>query len=99
MRIAILCLLLLAGCERASEELQRGPVGSASYIAPRFVEVEIIQYNPFESIKLSSGTMYRKEHCVVQSEEGKRYTVLGKVGEVGDKFQMDVSLRKPIGSE
>ena len=97
--IAIITALLFVGCSEITEETRRnGRPGDSGYIAPHFVEVEIVKVVPFHQENVGSMYMYTKDHVIVQSEDRKRYEVLGHVGEVGDKFMLDISLLKPIGS-
>ena len=97
IRKILLCavvLFSLCGCE----ELKRnGRPGDPGYIAPKYLTVTVIDFEP-EFIGNAGGrAVTRNAYSVVEDEHGKRYRVGGKVGPVGDTFKMDVSLLDEIG--
>jgi hypothetical protein len=91
------CLLLLAafGCE---EIRRNGRPGDSGYIAPDYVKVKVIEFEPELIKETNQGSFTRQAYSVVEDEDGKRYRIHGKVGPVGDTFRMDVSLMEEIGS-
>jgi len=91
------CLLLLAafGCE---EIRRNGRPGDTGYIAPEYVKVKVIEFEPELIKETSRGPVIRQSYSVLEDEDGKRYRAMGKVGPVGDTFRMDVSLMEEIGS-
>ncbi len=90
----IVLFVVLCGCE---EIRRNGRPGDAGYIAPRNVSVTVIEFEPEFIGEVGGRTAIRQAYSVVEAEDGKRYRVIGKVGPVGDKFTMDVSLMSEIG--
>lgn len=90
----IILLLLFCGCD----ELRRnGKPGDAGYIAPRHVEVTVIEFEPGFVKEVAGRTATLQAYSVVESADEKRYRIPGRVGPVGDSFKLDVSLLKEIG--
>lgn len=97
MQAALLCIGLLA-CLLGCEQVRRGgSPGDKWYIAPRNVSVTIVDAEPGYAKEVGGQTVVLQPYSVVEAEDGKRYRVSGKVGQVGDTFTMDVSLMKEIG--
>jgi hypothetical protein len=90
----VLLISLCCGCE----EIRRGKPGEPGYIAPRYVQVKVIEFEPELVKEVGGRTVMRQSYSVVEDEDGKRYRFIGKIGPVGDTFKMDVSLMKEIGS-
>lgn len=90
----VVLFLVLSGCE---DIRRNGKPGDPGYIAPRYVQVKVIEFEPELVLETDQGTVIKQPYSVVEDEEGKRYRVLGKVGPVGDTFKMDVSLMNEIG--
>lgn len=97
-RFAAICLLaLLAGCD--SEAIRRnGRPGDAGYIAPDYRPVKMIAFEPELIEEVGGRVAKRQAYSVVEDDRGRRYRVIGRAGEVGDEFQMDVSLLTEFGS-
>ena len=55
------------------------------YLCSRFNESKVTKIN-------KRMTAYEKPHAIVEDDRGRRYRVLGNIGEPGDQFEMDVSL-------
>lgn len=92
--LMLVACVALIGCTQAEmDELKRGRPGSKNYVAPEYVQVTIIRFNEGYVTKVNDRmSMVEKPHTVVEDDRGRRYRVKGNVGEVGDQFQMDVSL-------
>lgn len=98
MRILPLVVFLCA-CVCGCEEIRRnGRPGDIGYIAPDYVKVKVIEFEPELVKETNEGPVIRQAYSVVEDEDGKRYRIRGKVGPVGDTFKMDVSLMEEIGS-
>lgn len=91
----IVAIVLLCGCE---DMRRNGRPGDAGYIAPKYLQVKVIEFEPELIQKVGWNTAIRQAYSVVEDEEGKRYRIIGKVGPVGSTFKMDVSLLQEIGS-
>jgi hypothetical protein len=91
--IALVCVFALAGC---TEQLRRGEPGSPNYIAPDYRACKVVAFEPELFRKAGGRTGVRQAYSVIQDDRGRRYRKLGRVGEVGDEFQMDVSLSEEI---
>lgn len=91
------CLLLLAvfGCE---EIRRNGRPGDTGYIAPEYMKVKVIEFEPELIQETSKGPLTRQAYSVLEDEKGRRYRVVGRVGPIGDTFSVDVSLMEEIGS-
>jgi hypothetical protein len=92
---ALLLVVLLCGCE---EIRRNGRPGDTGYIAPDYVKVKVIEFEPELIKETTKGPVLRQAYSVLEDEDGKRYHIQGKVGPVGDTFKMDVSLMEEIGS-
>ena len=68
------------------EDLQRGD------IPKEYRMVKIVVYQPEIILEVAGTPGIRQEYTIVEDEEGIRYQVDMKVGEVGDTFKMDVSM-------
>jgi hypothetical protein len=96
MRTLLLVVLLgVCGCE---EIRRNGRPGDTGYIAPQYVKVKVIEFEPDLLTEVAGRAFKRAAYSVVEDENGKRYHVLGRVGPIGDSFKMDVSLMEEIGS-
>jgi hypothetical protein len=92
--LALCCAIVISGCD----ELRRnGKPGDKGYIAPRYVQVKVIEFEPELIQEVGNRIAHRQSYSVVEDEDGKRYRITGKVGPVGDTFKMDVSLMNEIG--
>ena len=87
-------LAILCGCEAIR---RNGMPGDAGYIAPKYLQVKVIEFEPGLVMEVAGRAGVRQAYSVVEDEEGKRYRILGKVGPVGDTFKMDASLLSEIG--
>ena len=90
------CLLLLAafGCK---EIRRNGRPGDSGYIAPDYVKVKVVEFEPELVKETNEGPLIRQAYSVVEDEDGKRYRIVGKVGPVGDTFKVDASLMEEVG--
>jgi hypothetical protein len=89
----IVLFIVLCGCE---EMRRNGRPGDVGYIAPKYSQVKVIEFVPEFITEVAGRAGVRQAYSVVEDEEGKRYRIPGKVGPVGDKFKMDVSLMVEI---
>lgn len=90
----IILLLLFCGCD----ELRRnGKPGDVGYIAPRHVEVVVVEFEPGFTKEVAGRVASMQPYSVVESADKKRYRIQGRVGPVGDSFKPDVSLLREIG--
>jgi hypothetical protein len=94
MRVLLL-VVLLCGCE---EIRRNGRPGDTGYVAPEYVKVKVIEFEPDLVIEVAGEAIIRNAYSVVEDENGRRYRVVGKIGPIGDTFKMDVSLMEEIGS-
>lgn len=83
------------GCE---EIRRNGRPGDVGYIAPEYVKVKVIEFEPELILDSRKGPVTRESYSVLEDENGKRYRIVGKVGPVGDTFKVDVSLMEEVGS-
>ena len=91
----ILMFVVGVGCE---EIRRNGRPGDVGYIAPEYVKVKVIEFEPELILETRKGPVTRASYSVLEDENGKRYRIVGKVGPVGDTFKVDVSLMEEVGS-
>ena len=91
----LVTLLLFCGCQSG-----RGNPNDPNYIAPKYVEVKIVHFEP-DLIKETEDLSYKRNaYTVVESvKEKKRYFITGHIGEKDDIFNLDISLLTEVGSE
>ena len=97
MRTLLLVVLIgfsACGCE---EIRRNGRPGDVGYIAPEYVRVKVIEFEPDLIRETSKGPITRQAYSVLEDENGKRYRVVGKVGPIGDTFKVDISLMEEDG--
>lgn len=98
MRTLLLVVFIgvfVCGCE---EIRRNGRPGDSGYIAPEYVKVKVIEFEPDLVTEVAGKAFTRNAYSVVEDENGRRYRVVGRVGPIGDNFKMDVSLMEEIGS-
>lgn len=91
--IFIILLVISCGCEAIR---RNGFPGEDGYIAPKYLQVEVIEFEPELITEIGGRAAVRQAYSIIEDEEGKRYRVGGRVGPVGDTFKMDVSLMSEI---
>lgn len=94
--ILLLCIFTLGCTNKVMEELKRGPRGSSGYIAPDYRKCKVVILEPDYYEKSGSRTIFRNAYTVIEDDRGRRYIKVGQIGELGDEFEMDVSLIEEV---